>query len=257
MKVITFNLRYDKPDPGNNSWKLRRKAVATLISRHQPAIVGTQEGQAHQLLDLHRLLPDYQSLGADRDGTGRGEHCAIFYDCRQLDCRSSGNFWLSGTPNVMGSVSPDWENPVPRMATWAIFSSGDSRRQIVFFNTHLDYHSPKARELSAELIRDRLGQMDIQNAVLLLTGDFNAEPESPTRQSLLRPLGNGVRLLDVLGHLAAKEQKTYHEFTGQAIAAVDTIYYDSRLHLKASTVDTAAIDNIWPSDHYPVIAEFN
>ncbi|MGC9526761.1 MAG: endonuclease/exonuclease/phosphatase family protein [Limnospira sp.] len=256
MKIITFNLRYDKPDPGNNSWNLRRKAVATLISRHQPAIVGTQEGQAHQLLDLHRRLPDYQSLGADRDGNGRGEHCAIFYDRRQLDCLDSGNFWLSGTPNVMGSVSSDWENPVPRMATWGIFSSGDGRHRIVVFNTHLDYKSRKARELGAALIRDRLGQMDIQNSLLLLTGDFNAEPESPTRQSFTQPLDNGVQLLDVLGHLAAKEQMTYHEFTGKAIAAVDTIYSDSRLHLKAAKVHTAAIDNIWPSDHYPVIAEF-
>lgn len=256
MKVITFNLRYDKPDPGNNSWKWRRKAVATLISRHQPAIVGTQEGQAHQLLDLHRLLPDYQSLGVDRDGTGQGEHCAIFYDRRQFACLESGDFWLSGTPNVMGSVSPDWENPVPRMATWALFSSGDGRHRIALFNTHLDYNSQKARKLGAGLIRDRLATIDIQNCLLLLTGDFNAEPESPTRQSFTRPLGNGVRLLDVLGHLAAKEQRTYHEFTGKAIAAVDTIYYDSRLHLKASKVHTAAIDNIWPSDHYPVIAEF-
>jgi len=56
IKVMSFNLRYDKPDPGENAWTVRKEAVASLISHYAPDIIGTQEGKAHQLLDLHRLL---------------------------------------------------------------------------------------------------------------------------------------------------------------------------------------------------------
>jgi endonuclease/exonuclease/phosphatase family metal-dependent hydrolase len=68
IKVMSFNLRYDKPDPGENAWTVRKEAAASLISHYAPDIIGTQEGKAHQLLDLHRLLPDYQSLGGDAFG---------------------------------------------------------------------------------------------------------------------------------------------------------------------------------------------
>jgi endonuclease/exonuclease/phosphatase family metal-dependent hydrolase len=70
LKVMSFNLRYDKPDLGKNAWTVRKDAVAALIAHYAPDIIGTQEGKAHQLLDLHRLLPDYQSIGYDRTGTG-------------------------------------------------------------------------------------------------------------------------------------------------------------------------------------------
>lgn len=79
LKVMTFNLRYDKPDLGNQAGKVRQAAVAELIAAHAPDLIGTQEGKAHQLLDLHRLLPNYQSVGSDRTGIGLDEYCAIFY----------------------------------------------------------------------------------------------------------------------------------------------------------------------------------
>lgn len=79
IRVMTFNLRYDKPDLGNCAWKVRKDAVASLITAYAPDLIGTQEGKAHQILDLHRLLPNYQSVGSDRTDTGIDEYCAIFY----------------------------------------------------------------------------------------------------------------------------------------------------------------------------------
>ena len=74
---MSFNIRYDKPDPDERNWRVRREAVAALIAHYSPDIIGTQEARANQLLDLHRLLPKYQSLGSDRRGTGLDENCAI------------------------------------------------------------------------------------------------------------------------------------------------------------------------------------
>ncbi len=257
MKVITFNLRLDKPDPGNNSWKFRRNVIAQLIAQSDADLIGIQEGQAHQLLDLHRRLPDYQSIGVDRLGNGLGEHCAIFYAQKRLKCIKQGNFWLSETPNLVGSLTSDWGNPVPRMVSWGIFYLLGLDQKIALFNTHFDYHSKQARNLSSELIMEKLGNFNAKDSFFIVTGDFNAEPESQARKTFLNSLKNGVHLFDTLADVALQDQMTYHEFTGQAFAAVDTIYYESRLKLKQVTIDRSPIDSIWPSDHFPVIAEFH
>ena len=55
IRVITFNLPYDKPDLGNCAWKVRKDAVASLITAYAPHLIGTQEGKAHQILDLSKI----------------------------------------------------------------------------------------------------------------------------------------------------------------------------------------------------------
>jgi hypothetical protein len=41
LRVMTFNLRYDKPDLGNCAWKFRASAVASLINAYAPDLIGT------------------------------------------------------------------------------------------------------------------------------------------------------------------------------------------------------------------------
>jgi endonuclease/exonuclease/phosphatase family metal-dependent hydrolase len=257
MKIITFNLRYDKPDQGNNDWSFRRHAIAKLIEKHNPDIIGTQEGKAHQILDLHRLLPQYQSIGTDQIGNGTGEHCAIFYQTKKFQCIESKDFWLSDTPKLVGSISSEWGNSTPKLVSWGVLISWETQQQITVFNTHLDYYSQQARKLSIPLIIEHLNQVNPEHSLLILTGDFNAEPHSEERNTLLKPLANGIQLLDSLSDIPLASQQTFHNFTGEAIAAVDTIYYDHRLLLKSVTIDVNQINDIWPSDHFPVIAKFN
>jgi endonuclease/exonuclease/phosphatase family metal-dependent hydrolase len=231
--------------------------VAALITHHAPDIIGTQEGKAHQLLDLHRLLPNYQSVGSDRTGTGTGEHCAIFYDTHRLTCVANGDFFLSDTPEIPGSISSNWGNPLPRMASWAVFASAAGGEQkITVFNTHFDYRSAQARELGAMLISDRLSQLKPAESYLFVTGDFNAASGTVPREALKRPLPNGINLYDALANVEVEHQLSFHDFTGKAFAAVDTIYYDSRVSLRTVKVDTDQWKGIWPSDHFPVVAEF-
>lgn len=256
LQIMSLNLRYDKPDPGNNAWRVRREAVAALINYYKPDVIGTQEGKAHQLLDLHRLLPDYQSVGGDRTGTGSGEHCAIFYRTQYLTCQETKDFFLSDTPEVPGSISSEWRNPLPRMATWAVFAMANQPRKITVFNTHLDYESVKAREKGAELICDRMGKIDAAESLLFLTGDFNAAPGTLPRLAFLRPLPNGIQMLDALSNIDLDRQMAFHDFTGKAFAAIDTIYYDTRGSLRQAKVDNFIWQGIWPSDHFPAIADF-
>jgi len=247
---MTFNLRYDKPDPGEANWQRRKSAIAQLIRHYQPDLIGTQEGKAHQLLDLHRLLPEYQSVGRDRLANGTDEYCAIFYHAQRLNCLETADFYLSDTPDIPGSITPSWENPLPRMATWGKFRfySSSTGQRLILLNTHFEYKSSKARENSAQLIRRRLQQIHRPEAYLLITGDFNTEPHTPARNLLKETLQ------DALQNIPKDQQKTYHEFTGNPFAAVDTIYYDNRLQLETVNIDEEKWEGVFPSDHFPVIA---
>ncbi|MDJ0557471.1 MAG: endonuclease/exonuclease/phosphatase family protein [Microcoleaceae cyanobacterium MO_207.B10] len=259
IKIISFNIRYDKPDPGNNAWWVRKNAVASLIYEYLPDVIGTQEGKGNQLSDLEQLLPDYHRVGLDRTGHGNDEHCAIFYNKNRLNCLANGDFWLSETPDISGSISPSWGNHLPRMASWARFDVMGKNRQITIVNTHLDYDSKKARENGAKLICDRLQTENFnpENSFIFVTADFNDKPGSITRNTFLNSMSNGLVLLDSLAKLELKLQMTYNDFRDKAFLAIDTIYYDSRLNLRNVKVENKKYDGILPSDHFPVVAEFD
>ncbi|MBZ8178662.1 endonuclease/exonuclease/phosphatase family protein [Oscillatoria salina] len=251
LKVITFNIRYDKPDPGENNWQVRKKAIASLIDRYSPDLIGTQEGKAHQLLDLHRMLPAYQSVGSSRTPDGAGEYCAILYRRDRCQCLQTNEFWLSDTPEIPGSVGANWGNHLPRIVTSSVFALTNQDKKVTLSNTHFDYDSTKARDLGAKLIHSRLSKFNWQDSYLFLTGDFNSPPDSFPRQTLAN-----IPLHDALAGRELNQQMTYHEFTGKAFAAIDTIYYDKRVKLNQVKIDTSRWEKVFPSDHFPVIAEF-
>lgn len=256
LKLITYNLRYDKPDPDQYNWKVRREAIASLLKYYSPDLISTQEGKAHQLLYLHRMLPDYQSLGGDRTGTGANEYCAIFYHTQRLNCLDRGDFFLSETPHIPGSITPSWANKHPRMVTWGLFQTKTDFHKILLLNTHLDYYSDLAKELGAKLIHEYISKLDLEDIYLFLTADFNAAPGSFPRTILETPLPDGKQLSDALSGLELSAQMTFNNFTEQAYDAIDTIYYDSRVKLKDVYIDRQKWNQIIPSDHFPVIGEF-
>lgn len=248
---MTFNLRYDKPDPGEFNWQVRRSAIASAIAHYTPDLIGTQEAKAHQLLDLHRLLPQYQSVGRDRVGKGTDEHCAIFYRRQRLACLRFKDSFLSETPEVPGSITHSWGNPLPRMATWGVFRfTENSSVQVALCNTHLDYNSAKARQMSAKLITQTYPKIAPATVYRFLTADFNAAPSAPSRQEF------ASWLMDALQDVPLAEQMTYNDFTDEAQEPIDTIYYDSRAHLDWVKVDRERWEGVLPSDHFPVIAQF-
>lgn len=255
LTVFSFNIRYDKPDPGDRNWRVRRDAVVALFSRYSPDIIGTQEARANQLLDLHRRLPEYRSIGTDRRGTGLDEHCAILYKPDRLQCLETFEFWLSETPQIVGSITESWGNPYPRMVTGAKFQTIEGQN-ILFFNTHLEHYSDLAKELGAKCIYNYFCQLDLTDCYLFLTGDFNCTPDRFPRQIFLEPFPNGYRLQDALSGLSSEEQMSFNNYNDRPYLAIDTIYHDSRVTLDQAKVDTSRWLNLLPSDHYPAIARF-
>lgn len=256
LKLMTFNLRYDKPDPGTQNWAIRKDSIFELINYYQPDLIGTQELKLHQLLELQELLPNYQSVGGDRTGNGTDEHCSIFYKRSRITCLETKDFYLSETPTIPGSITPDWGNYAPRMATWGIFNVIDQSQSFILVNTHLAHLSSKAQEFSAELIVQYCQQFPLKESYLFLTGDFNTSPKSKARETFKQPLSDSVHFNDTLKNFNLEEQMTFHEFTGKGCKAIDTIYYDCRVRLQNIVIDKKQWKDVFPSDHFPVIADF-
>ena len=182
LKVITMNMRYDNPADGDNNWNYRYDEIARMLLREQPDLMGTQELLAHQLDTLKARMTDYATIGIAReDGIRQGEHSAIFYRKDRFEEVSSGNFWLSETPDKVGSFG--WDAACVRIATWAVLRDR-SGRELFFLNTHFDHEGKVARQKSGDLLVDRVKALAGDRPVIV-TGDFNADPESDVIRNIL------------------------------------------------------------------------
>jgi endonuclease/exonuclease/phosphatase family metal-dependent hydrolase len=245
LLVMSFNLRRGSMD----SWESRRPAVAELLRRERPAVLGTQEGLYFQLKDVHRDLPDsYDWIGVGRAGGSRDEFMAVFFDTSRVEPVEFDHFWLSGTPSVIGSTS--WGNDVVRMVTWVRFADLRTGKEFVAVNTHLDHRSEEARQCGAALMRDRVNEFTVP---VVVTGDFNAPAGSVTYDILV----SGAGLVDTW--LAAPERTPlYATFHGYQPLVPDGIRIDWILtrgvSVRAAAINTFSLDGRFPSDHLPVQA---
>jgi endonuclease/exonuclease/phosphatase family metal-dependent hydrolase len=253
LEVMTFNLRYASTEEPN-SWARRRSVTAALLRIERPHLIGTQEGLAGQLRDLDADLgARYAFVGTGRDGGDRGEFTAVFYDVVRLAPERSGHFWLSDTPDVVGSNT--WAARTVRMVTWVRFLDLLTGARFHAVNTHLDHISEPARQRSALLIRDRVAAFTPRLPVVL-TGDFNA-PAGP---------GNTVYDLLVTGD-GFMDTWTAAQARGAALGTcpgwgpavpdsdrIDWILTTSDVAVRAAAINTRRDGTQRASDHLPVQA---
>ena len=188
LKVMSFNVRTPADtDPGKR-WEDRRGAMVTLIREQKPEVIGTQELVKKQGDYLVSHLPGYTLFGKDRRGGHGDEHMGVLYDSARLKVLESGDFWLSDTPDVPGSIT--WGNLFPRMVTWALFQRQADGQRFYLFNTHLPYRDEDEprRVLGAKLIVSRLATLP-KDIPVVVTGDFNSEPGSDTYKAFTAEIG--------------------------------------------------------------------
>lgn len=246
--VVTCNVRYGTAADGADAWPDRRDLLAERLLAQQPAILGVQEALAFQVGFLQQHLPEHVRIGVGRDGGDRGEFSALFVDRRRFEVMDSGTFWLSPTPDKVGSVG--WDAALTRICTWALLRDRRDGRMLRVFNTHLDHRGREARRRAAEMIGERVAAA--QEPCLVL-GDFNAGEASSPLQAL-RAAGLRDTFRDV--HPEAQAVGTFHGFRGGDRG--DKIDYV--LASAGVVTDAAAILNEpggngrFVSDHHPVMA---
>ena len=255
LTVMTFNLRYASPKPPH-SWPQRRPLMRECIQKMAPDIFGTQEGLYGQLKDLAVDLPQYAWIGLGRDGGSRGEFMAIFYLTNRFEPLEYDHFWLSDTPEVMGSTT--WGNSNRRMVTWVRFLDRSSQRQFYFFNTHLDHQIQPAREKGAALIRQRIEKLQTK-LPLLLVGDFNAVAGANKAYDILV---QDDFLIDTWKSAAERRGEGYNTFHGFNPPRKDGARIDWILATPGIKTDWIEIvhyerDGEYSSDHLPVVARIH
>lgn len=249
LRVMTFNVRLLIDSDGDNRWQLRRDLAARVVREAAPDVIGTQELFKQQGDDLVALLPEYRWFGRSRRGDHTDEHMGVFYRSDRLRVLESGDFWLSDTPEVPGSIS--WGHPLPRMVTWALFERIDDRRRFYFFNTHLPYRAEDedARTRGTKLLLARIAALPADVPVVV-TGDFNTTPDSPAHAAATAVLADAWERAP---HRAGPEA-TFHGFTGKPERRIDWILARGLEPHETRTID-AHEGARYPSDHFPVAAE--
>lgn len=259
INVMTFNLRYDGPNDGENSWSNRREGVTKTILLNSVDILGAQEVLHNQLMDLEKALPGYTWIGVGReDGIEKGEYSPIFYNHNKFTEIGSGYFWLSQTPFDAGSKG--WDAACERIATWAKLKDNDSG--IIFFvlNTHFDHIGKVAREESVKLILDKVNLYTRKQMLpTIVMGDFNAAPTSNVIQ-MLTDKSNPLHLSD--SRLVAPKTNgpawSFHDFGRVPIAKrelIDYVFVRNNVNVLSYEVIDNTKGGVYTSDHCAVVVK--
>lgn len=250
--VMSFNLRYASERPPN-AWPVRRPVMRECIESVGPDLVGTQEGVYAQLKDLASDLPRYDWIGLGRDGGSRGEFMAVFYLKERFEPMAFDHFWLSDTPETMGSST--WGHSNRRMVTWVRFKDRRTGKEFYFWNTHFDHQNQSAREKAAALILDRSMKMDAK-VPSLLVGDFNADAGGNKAYDILVNPSGWTDTWSKAREVRGAKVNTFHDYQGEILQnrRIDWILYRGAVSVDAVQVVTFAKAGQYPSDHFPVVA---
>lgn len=250
LKVMSYNIRYDNPNDGENLWDIRKPATKEMIYDLHPDVFGIQEAEVHQVRYIEESCPDYASIGVGRDdGKEGGEFMSIFYDKKTIKLHDWGTIWLSDTPEKPGL---GWDAWCPRTATWAKLEIIRTGRNIFYVNTHLDHGGKNARKNSLDLIVSLIKEKNTENVPVVLTGDFNVTPDNTfTLDNLYAYMNNAAETA-----LEADDVPTNNAFGKRDGKVIDYIWWKDFKSCKEYRVIRKEYLGIrYVSDHWPIIAE--
>lgn len=255
LNVMTYNIRYDNPDDNQNNWKYRRDNAANAIRFYDTDILGTQEVLHNQLQDLKERLSGYDVVGVGRDdGKEKGEYSALWYKKDRFTLLDSGNFWLSETPLI--TASKGWDGACVRIASWVKLKDKKSGKSLFALNTHFDHIGVVARKESVKLILNKVAELS-KGIPVIVTGDFNAEPESNVIKGLT-DTSNNKHLIDsrTVSPIVYGPAWSFHDFGRIPLnerTLIDYIFVRNGVKVLKYGVLAETKDSTFLSDHAPIL----
>ena len=249
IKVMSYNIRLGSGNDGSNSWENRKQATIEMINDQKPDIFGIQEALSYQIEYIESGCRRYSCAGVGReDGKKEGEHMSIFWNKKAIKMLRWGTFWLSETPET---PSKGWDARYKRTATWGLMKDRKTGRKFYFVNTHLDHRGKEAQKNGLKMIVDRIDIINPEGYPMILTGDFNVNPDDPSL----------IHLDSVMQSARKSAEKTdaHNTFNGwsdvQNDRIIDYIYFKGFDRCpEYQTVRTRYLDIPFVSDHYPITA---
>lgn len=252
LKVMTYNIRYNNPNDGINSWPNRKASVFRLIKKQNPDVFCVQEALHDQMKDLEAEFSDYHYVGVGRDdGKEKGEYCAIFYKLNRLSIVMSKPFWLSDTPSVPGSIG--WDAAITRMAMVATLEEKKSKKQFVLITSHFDHQGKNARMNSAIMLSGWIRGFQInQSLPVIVCGDFNFEPTEEAYSHLITKDKDQLKDARPAGYPAPTFCGFEKKSSGCKI--IDYVLHSAEWSIKNFAVIDENNGTYYPSDHLPVVS---
>ena len=248
LKIMSFNLRMDVESDGINSFTNRFERVLETIRSESPDIVGFQEVTDSMRKRLGKSLDGYTTVGCGRNGNYHGEAMLIGYKTDLFELIEVNNIWLSETPNVPGTKYGFDHSGCPRMYTSILLKHDGIDKPFRIINTHLDHEGAKARVLESEQLCTDIGKY---NEHFILTGDFNATPETPEIKLITEALKDRG-CVDCTAGL----EPTFHAFgkiPPEKYVKIDYIFTDA-VCKNAYRVEDIPVHGQYYSDHNAVCA---
>lgn len=253
LNLATYNLRLNVASDKENAWPNRKEMVLDLIRYHEFDIFGVQEALSGQMKDLEEMT-EYSHVGVGRnDGKEGGEYSAIFYNNKKFKVVSSGNFWLSPTPE---KPSKGWDAAYIRICTWACFKDIKTGKQFFMFNTHFDNEGVQARENSARMILGKIDSLAAKNTPVIVTGDFNSNPSTSAYGTMVAKFSDAKLIAKTKPY---GPDSTFNDFKYQNYTKVvtegriDFVFVNNNVEVLKYAVLTDSKDLRFPSDHFPVV----
>lgn len=189
---------------------------------------------------------DFVGVGRD-DGKDKGEYSAIFYKKDKFKVLESATFWLSETPDKAGM---GWDAACNRICTYALFKHRESKQKFWMFNTHFDHIGVEARKNSTILIVEKIDEINTERYPVILTGDFNMEPNNENIKFLL----NNLRDSKTISKNKFGPDVTFNGFYfDQPVnKRIDYIFVSNSISVNKYAVLSDSWDLKYPSDHFPV-----
>lgn len=286
FKIMTFNVKGAFFNDGANNWEHRFELNLATIRRYAPDLMGLQEVQTRNLETYQQYLTDYvYELGpetAHENSTRRGYFNAIYWNPARFEKLANGSFFLSETPAI---YSRDWGGAEVRGVNWVRLRDLQTGHIFLHLNSHFPHDVEEARQRGAGVVTQQLDAWR-GDLPVVITADFNAKardtglPDIETLPDDLRrwlardpiPPAGGVHRLfrdygfqdtfDAAGHHDAPDINTYHHFLGRGfphlgyrIDWILTLDGAQRWQTRACQIIQDAAPPLYPSDHYPVLAE--
>jgi endonuclease/exonuclease/phosphatase family metal-dependent hydrolase len=254
MKLVTFNIRCDYGQDGRNDFEYRKPLILKKIKEDSPDIICFQEVLPHVADWLKKHLTDYYIIGCGRDEKLQNEQTSIAYKHSKFNLLAMEVFWLSQTPMVPGSRYSN-QSDCPRVCTVAFLQNLTTNDVFRIYNTHLDHIGSEARILGLGQILRKIEEQSKEEqsfiqAPAILTGDFNAFPDSPEMEQL----SNYPNLHDLTTEISG----TFHDFGRMSkLEKIDYIIAQDTFTCDRAIVWDDSEDGVYLSDHYPVCVEIH
>ncbi|MGL2962514.1 endonuclease/exonuclease/phosphatase family protein [Flavobacterium sp. RSB2_4_14] len=253
IKVMSYNIRFDNPNDGENTWVNRNEFLCAQLAFYEPDIFGIQEALPNQVIDIKSALPIYNCVGIGRDGIEKGESSTIFFNKERFELLTENTFWLSETPEI---ISKGWDAALNRICTYVLLKDKKTKQSFWVFNTHLDHQGEIARTKGIDVILFKIKTLNTKNYPVIFMGDFNSEPTEERIVNLKKIMIDSQEI---------SEQKpfgltgTFNGFKhNEAVTKrIDYIFLSKENHFKVKkyAVLSDSKDLKYPSDHLPVYVE--